>query len=67
MKIKIYLDAAELDISNIKVTDFNKNTQHLKDILSNVELDFSTIHTLRGDKVILEKAFQNEKAECLNL
>lgn len=67
MKINIYLDAAELDISNIKVTDFNKNTQTLKDGLSMIRLDFSSIHTLKGDKTLLEKAFQNQKAECLNL
>jgi hypothetical protein len=67
MKINIYLDAAELEIRNIKVTDFNKNTQQLKDIFSTTELDFSSIHSLKGDKTTLEKAFQNQKAECLNL
>jgi hypothetical protein len=67
MKINIYLNEAELDINNINVTDFNKNTQNLKDDLSMTKLDFSSIRTLKGDKKLLEKSFQQQKAESLNL
>jgi hypothetical protein len=67
MKIEIYIDAAKLDISNVSVKDFNKDTQDMKDILALVELDFSSIGLLKGEKILLEKSFQQQKAESLNL
>lgn len=67
MKIEIYIDAAKLDISNVSIKDFNKDTQDKKNILSLVDLDFSSISVLKGEKTLLEKSFQNQKAESLNL
>jgi hypothetical protein len=67
MKIEIYLDASKLDISNISVKDFNKDTQNMKNMLSLYELDFSSIGQLKGEKTLLEKSFQQQKAESLNL
>jgi hypothetical protein len=67
MNIEIYLDAAKLDISNISIKDFNKDTQDKKDLLSKHEIDFSSISKLKGEKILLEKSFQQQKAESLNL
>jgi hypothetical protein len=67
MNIEIYLDAAKLDISNVSVMDFNKDTQDKKNILSLFDLDFSSISLLKGEKTLLEKSFQQQKAESLNL
>lgn len=67
MKIEIYIDAAKLDISNVSVKDFNKDAQDKKNLLSLVDLDFSSISLLKGEKTLLEKSFQQQKAESLNL
>jgi len=67
MNIEIYLDDQQLDIKNISVANFNQRTQEIKDNFSKTELDFSSINYLKGDKKLLEKSFQNQKAESLNL
>lgn len=67
MKLEVYNDEIKLDIENIKFKDFNQETQYKKDLFSNIEIDFSTIKTLNGDKKMLEKSFQQQKAESLNL
>lgn len=67
MNIEIYLDAAKLDISNVSVKDFSKDTKDKKNLLSLFEIDFSSIKSLKGEKTLLEKSFQQEKAESLNL
>ncbi len=67
MKLEVYNDEIKLDIENIKFKDFNQETQYKKDLFSNIEIDFSSISTLKGDKKMLEKSFQQQKAESLNL
>lgn len=67
MNIEIYLDVVKLDISNISIKDFNKETQNKKNELSMFEIDFSSISKLKGEKILLEKSFQQQKAESLNL
>lgn len=67
MKLEVYNDEIKLDIENIKFKDFNQETQYIKDLFSNIEIDFSSISTLKGDKKMLEKSFQQQKAESLNL
>jgi hypothetical protein len=67
MKLEVYNDEIKLDIENIKFKDFNQETQYKKNLFSNIEIDFSSIKTLKGDKKMLEKSFQQQKAESLNL
>jgi glycyl-tRNA synthetase alpha subunit len=67
MKLEVYNDEIKLDIENIKFKDFNQETQYIKDLFSNIEIDFSSISTLKGDKKMLEKSFQQQRAESLNL
>ena len=67
MKLEVYNDEIKLDIENIKFKDFNQETQYKKDLFSNIEIDFSSISTLKGDKKMLEKSFQQQRAESLNL
>lgn len=38
-----------------------------REVLSNTMIDFSSIKKLKGEKTLLEKAFQDEKTESLNL
>lgn len=65
--IEIYLNAEKLDITNVSIKDFNKETQDKKEKLSSIELDFSSINKLKGNKELLHKAFLNEMVESLNL
>ena len=65
--MEIYLNSEKLDIKNISLTDFNKRTQEIKDEFSKSQLDFSEIQYLKGNKEMLEKSFQQQKAESLNL
>jgi hypothetical protein len=67
MKLEIYIDAAKLDLSNLSITDYSKQTEKLKEDFSKSEIDFSSIGLLKGNKELLQKAFLNQKAECLNL
>lgn len=67
MNIEIYVNDQQLDIKNISVANFNQRTQEIKDNFSGTVLDFTPIHFLKGDKMLLEKSFQNQKAESLNL
>ena len=67
MNIEIYVDEKQLDIKNISVANFNERTQQIKDEFSGIVLDFTPIHFLKGNKELLEKSFQQQKAESLNL
>jgi hypothetical protein len=66
MKIQIIVDNKKFDISNVSVTDFGLKTRNIKEILSETELDFSSINMLKGNKILLEKSFQQQKQETLN-
>lgn len=67
MNIEIYVDDKQLDMKNVSVANFNQKTQEIKDKFAETKLDFSTIKMLKGDKKILDLAFQQQKAEDLNL
>ena len=67
MNIEIYIDASQLDLSNLTVTDYRKQNDELKTKFSMSELDFSSISLLKGNKELLQKSFLNQKAESLNL
>ena len=51
----------EIIIDNIKLVDIEK----LRDKIKWVELDFSSIHSLQGNKDLLEKSFQDTKKELI--
>lgn len=61
--MNIYKDGVELDIKNISFNNFKQEVKEKKEILENHVIDFSSIHKLKGDKNILEVAFQNIKKE----
>lgn len=61
--MEIYKDGVELDIKNISFNNFKQEIKEKKEILENQEIDFSSIHNLKGDKNTLEAAFQYIKKE----
>ena len=65
--MNIYINNEMIDVNNISIKDYKKDTEILKDKLSRIKLNFSSIGLLKGDKILLEKSFQQQKAESLNL
>jgi hypothetical protein len=63
--IEIYLDDQKLDMENILVTNFNEIIAMNKHLFSKTEIDFSSIHYLKGNKDLLELAFQHQKKESI--
>lgn len=61
--MEIYKDEVELNIKNISFNNFKQEVKEKKEILENQEIDFSSIHNLKGDKHIMETVFQNIKKE----
>lgn len=63
--MNIERDYEPIDLKNIMVKDFTEETQNLKDKLNNIIIDFSSINTLKGEKTLLEQAFQDTKKQIL--
>ena len=55
----IYMNDNRLNIEEVSLTDFSEELKYNKIILSNVEIDFSLISKLKGDKNLLEMAFKD--------
>jgi hypothetical protein len=66
MKIEIYKNENRLNIEDVYLKDFAEDLDEIKKIYKNIDIDFSDIAILKGEKIIIEKAFQDEKAEILN-
>jgi hypothetical protein len=63
MKIEIYNNDIKIDLDNVMFKDFNEETQYRKGLLSQVIIDFRPITTLKGEKTLMELAFQQTKNE----
>jgi hypothetical protein len=63
--MNIEKDYEPLDLKNIMVKDFTEETQNLKEVLNNIVIDFSSINTLKGEKTLLEQAFQDTKKQII--
>jgi hypothetical protein len=66
MKIEIYKNEELLDLENIYVRENNFEIDDIKDNYKEYDVDFGYIKYLKGEKIILELAFQHEKKESLN-
>jgi hypothetical protein len=64
--MKIYNNEEVVDLNNILFTDLKEEIIYMKNEFSEMNIDFSHIHELRGDKDILEVSFNNIKYESLN-
>lgn len=67
MKLQIYLDAAEFDLSNVSIANFKEQMIDKKEEFAKTEIAVPPFNALKGDKDILQNAFLNQKAESLNL
>jgi hypothetical protein len=48
-----------LNIEEVSLTDFSEELKKKKLRLSNVEIDFTSISSLKGEKKLLEMAFKD--------
>jgi hypothetical protein len=62
----IFENETLIDTNNLSVTDLGDILTQQKNKLKETPLGFSCIKTLKGEKNILEQAFQDTKQEMLN-
>jgi hypothetical protein len=65
--MNIYIEIDKGHQEDIIVKNYKSNLFIMREQFKNQVIDFSLISKLKGDKEILEKSFQNQKAESLNL
>jgi len=63
--MNIEKDYEPLDLKNVMFKNYTEQTQNLKDKLNNIIIDFSMIHSLVGEKTLLEQSFQDTKKQIL--
>jgi hypothetical protein len=63
--MNIEKDYEPIDLKNIMFKDYTEQTQNLKNMLNNIVIDFTSIHTLVGEKTLLEQSFQDTKKQIL--
>ena len=61
--MNIYQDGEKLEFENISIVRFESKFQEELKKLNNMELNFSSISKLKGNKDLLELAFQAELKE----
>jgi hypothetical protein len=64
--IEIFMDENKVHVRNVLLTDFKQQALTKRESMGDITFDFSMLKQLKGEKIILEKAFQNEKAESIN-
>ena len=67
MNIEVYQDGERLDLENISITRYENKVFQFGEQLNEIELDFSSISLLKGNKDLLAKAFLDEFVEQVNL
>jgi len=65
--MEVYQDGERLDLENISITRYENKVFQLGEQLNEIELDFSSISLLKGNKDLLAKAFLDEFVEQVNL
>jgi hypothetical protein len=64
--MNIEKDYQPIDLKNVMFKNYTEQTQNLKDKLNNIIIDFSMIHSLVGEKTLLEQSFQDTKKQILD-
>lgn len=63
--IEIERYGVKIEMENILITDFGEFLQSQIENRKDNRIDFSSIHTLHGEKNIMEQAFQDVKKESI--
>jgi hypothetical protein len=67
MNMEVYQDGERLDLENISITRYENKVFQLGEKLNEIELDYSSISLLKGNKDLLAKAFLDEFVEQVNM
>lgn len=65
-RIEVYEDNTRLNLEQITVTDFKEFIEKAGYTFLNQEIDFGSFGYLKGDKEMLEMAFQHEKKQSID-
>lgn len=65
--MEIYINEEQINVDNIRIYDYHQQVKLSREILDNFQHDFKSINYLKGDKELLDKAFQHQKKDSLNL
>lgn len=65
MKIEIYKNETKIELDNVILKDYSEEIKQKKDEFNNNILDFSSISILKGEKTLMELAFQETKKELI--
>jgi len=63
--IEIERYGVKIVMENILITDFGEFLTSQIENRKDIKIDFSSIHTLHGEKKIMEQAFQDVKKESI--
>ncbi len=63
--IEIERYGVKIEMENILITDFGQFLQSQMENRKDSKIDFSSIHTLQGEKNIMEQAFKDVKKESV--
>jgi hypothetical protein len=66
MNIEITENEQIIDFGNVLLKDYRNELSFIMYSFSKNELDFSSIHSLFGNKEMLESSFQHQKKDSLN-
>lgn len=65
MRLEIIDNEIKVELENVVIKDFRLDVESKKREFENHILDFSSITQLKGEKLLLEQAFQDTKKEIL--
>lgn len=65
MRIEIYNNETIIELDNIILKDYSDDIKLKRDEFIQKELDFSSISMLKGEKTLMELAFQEIKKELI--
>jgi len=63
--IEIERYGVKIEMENILITDFGEFLKSQIENRKDIKIDFSSIHTLHGEKKIMEQAFKDVKKESV--
>ena len=65
MNIEVKLQNLHFKLENVEIPDYSSGFDKMRNSFENHFIDFSSITTLKGEKLILENTFQQTKKELL--
>lgn len=65
MRLEIIDNEIKVELENVTIKDFRLDVESKKREFENHTLDFNYITQLKGEKILLEQAFQDTKKEIL--